>query len=588
MNLVKNWFDKLSSSDNRKAPRAESPLLVAYYWDGAVPMAHKIKNISTTGFYLLTKERWHPGTVITMTLQRSDAIASADHYISVMSKVVRLGQDGVGFIFVPLEARSSGSAKAIPKSKPVGKRALGKFLEQLNLNEGNAVVGFTRGVEEEIPVCLDAGSETPAVGTFARLKDESGQAMILAALCMTCLLGFVALATDVGIMLHEKRLAQIAADSAAVAGSADLSFGTASSAAQAAAAQNGFTNGSNGASVVVNPSPTSGPFSGDARYIEVIISQNQPTLFMALFGRTSMTVTARAVATNGAGSTCMYLLGPTGSDLSLTGSASINVRSCGILDNSVSSNAIALTGSGAVVAQSLGVAATAPGYSITGSGRITPTPTAGIAQASDPLAFLPTPTVAPSTPCAAFTANGSTPVTLTPGCYGGLTINGSGTVTMNPGNYLFNGPVVFNGSGAVTMGSGIYEFNSSLNFTGSENITGTGVTLYVTTAAGSVNLTGSGTMSLSAPTSGTYNGILFFEQRGDTNALTITGSHTTNFSGIFYLPSANVILTGSEAMTYNAAFVVNQLSVTGSQTITLNNFATVNPSTPLTSTRLVE
>ena len=51
-----------------------------------------------------------------------------------------------------------------------------------------------------------------------RLKDENGQALIITALCMTCLFGFAALATDVGLMLRENRLLQIAADSAAIAG----------------------------------------------------------------------------------------------------------------------------------------------------------------------------------------------------------------------------------------------------------------------------------------------------------------------------------------------------------------------------------
>ncbi|HEY4781918.1 MAG TPA: pilus assembly protein TadG-related protein, partial [Chthoniobacterales bacterium] len=57
-----------------------------------------------------------------------------------------------------------------------------------------------------------------------RLKDESGQALIVTALCMTCLFGFAALATDVGLMLREKRLLQIAADSAAIAGALELTY----------------------------------------------------------------------------------------------------------------------------------------------------------------------------------------------------------------------------------------------------------------------------------------------------------------------------------------------------------------------------
>src|ERR1700733_10911469 len=114
-----SWIKKLASSDHRKAPRRESPLLVAYYWDGSVPMSHEIRNISATGFYLLTRERWHPGTVVTITLQRtagSQENSDTEHYISVLSKVVRLEQDGVGLAFVPLEARDSDSAKG-PRNK---------------------------------------------------------------------------------------------------------------------------------------------------------------------------------------------------------------------------------------------------------------------------------------------------------------------------------------------------------------------------------------------------------------------------------------------------------------------------------------
>jgi hypothetical protein len=142
---------KLTSSDHRKAPRIESPLLVAYYWDGSVPLSHEIRNVSATGFYLLTGERWHPGTVVTMTLQRTDGTkedSNTEQYISVMSKVVRLGQDGVGLAFVPLEARDSDSAKG-PKNKPADKRALGRFLEQLGLDRGCVVIGLSRGDREK-------------------------------------------------------------------------------------------------------------------------------------------------------------------------------------------------------------------------------------------------------------------------------------------------------------------------------------------------------------------------------------------------------------------------------------------------------
>jgi hypothetical protein len=71
MSFLENVFRKMTVFDNRKAQRLDAPMLVAYYWDGATPNAHPIRNISSQGFYLLTEERMRPGTVITMTLQRS-------------------------------------------------------------------------------------------------------------------------------------------------------------------------------------------------------------------------------------------------------------------------------------------------------------------------------------------------------------------------------------------------------------------------------------------------------------------------------------------------------------------------------------
>jgi hypothetical protein len=139
MKSVTNWFKRLSSSEHRKAQRMKSPLLVAYYWDGAVPTSHPIQNISSTGAYLSTKERWLPGTMVTMTLQRTDIALGhpgTEPHVAVLSKVVRLDEEGVGLAFVPLEARSEGL-----KSPTVGKKALVKFLEQLKVYQDRAIIG---------------------------------------------------------------------------------------------------------------------------------------------------------------------------------------------------------------------------------------------------------------------------------------------------------------------------------------------------------------------------------------------------------------------------------------------------------------
>ena len=58
----------------------------------------------------MTDERWYPGTVVTMSLQKADAAETdPDRSIMVNAKVVRFGIDGLGFSFVMPEKRPSGN-----------------------------------------------------------------------------------------------------------------------------------------------------------------------------------------------------------------------------------------------------------------------------------------------------------------------------------------------------------------------------------------------------------------------------------------------------------------------------------------------
>ena len=87
--------------DRRRADRQALSGLVAYYFTGGSPEPQRISNISVTGFYLHTDERWMPGTVVRMTLQRVGTKGDdpADT-ITVNSRIVRWGSDGEGFEFI--------------------------------------------------------------------------------------------------------------------------------------------------------------------------------------------------------------------------------------------------------------------------------------------------------------------------------------------------------------------------------------------------------------------------------------------------------------------------------------------------------
>jgi hypothetical protein len=252
----------------------------------------------------------------------------------------------------------------------------------------------------------------------------------------------------------------------------------------------------------------------------------------------------------------------------MTGSGGLSMPDCGIVIDSSSSNALNLTGSGTISALSIGIAGS---FNKTGSGTISPHPVTGVAPVANPLAYL----TAPSFSVASCLSNprftGSSPNTIGPAiaggtvCYNGLSMTGSGSLTMQPGTYIING---------------------AMSQTGSGSISGSGVTIYLAPPNGSLSLTGSGALNITAPTSGTYNGILFFEDPSDTNGMTVTGSGSSSLQGIFYAPSASLSFTGSGGSGIYADLVVSSLSMTGS--CNLHNYSSVNPNEPISSARMVE
>ena len=121
---------------------------------------------------------------------------------------------------------------------------------------------------------------------------ETGQALVLFVLALGVLLGFVAMTVDVGLILHERRSQQNAADAAALAAVAELpdSQSLAIAAAKKWAQNNGY-GPSTGATVTVNT-----PYQGNPGAVEVTIEEDAQFIFALALGLTSVNVHARAVA----------------------------------------------------------------------------------------------------------------------------------------------------------------------------------------------------------------------------------------------------------------------------------------------------
>jgi hypothetical protein len=97
-----HWLDPSSvPTDRRGSPRRPVPGLVAYDGVGGTPQSHKIGDISSSGIFLVTKERWPAGELISLTLQKEGPPAdSSARRAEVDAGAVRWGQNGIGLSFM--------------------------------------------------------------------------------------------------------------------------------------------------------------------------------------------------------------------------------------------------------------------------------------------------------------------------------------------------------------------------------------------------------------------------------------------------------------------------------------------------------
>ncbi|HVC46545.1 MAG TPA: PilZ domain-containing protein [Terracidiphilus sp.] len=131
-NSLKTWLQNWLSSDRRRSLRQPLPGLVAYYWTGSTPRAYQISDISSSGFYVLTEERWFPGTLVLMTLQRTDSLGkNLEDSISVQTKVVRWGSDGLGLAFVLARSADPGDLYGA-RENGADRKTLERFLDRLS------------------------------------------------------------------------------------------------------------------------------------------------------------------------------------------------------------------------------------------------------------------------------------------------------------------------------------------------------------------------------------------------------------------------------------------------------------------------
>ena len=321
---------------------------------------------------------------------------------------------------------------------------------------------------------------------------QRGQTLPFIGFCFMAIMAFSALAVDMGWLDYQHMRMQNATDDAALKGARALipnasncpNQTAANTAAQADASLDGFPAGAQiNVSVHNPPQANDGPYAGVSCAVSVEINVPQTTTwFLKLFNAPSgLPITTQAVAlmeNNNPG--CIFLLNH--SVVSTFTGAKISASSCALLMNDT-----ATAGSANISMSEIGYA----GSSAPSGGTYpvaTPTPMLPAADPCPDITGCANIAANPPSSSSCSPLNQPTGGTISPGCYSSFTLGGA--ITLSPGTYVLTGTTNL---GSVT------------------SITGTGVTFYVTSTATPPNFAINAAGSLSAPTSGTYQNVLYYQ-----------------------------------------------------------------------------
>ena len=126
----------LLSVNQCQAKRYSTPDLVAYYFTGGASRSFQVGDMSATGLYLRTKERWAPGTLIRMTLQKKNQKGtSPKDSISVLSELVRFDEKGAGFSFVLPDCKYL-CAYGLRPEEILDRKSIERFIQKIGVLAG--------------------------------------------------------------------------------------------------------------------------------------------------------------------------------------------------------------------------------------------------------------------------------------------------------------------------------------------------------------------------------------------------------------------------------------------------------------------
>ncbi len=389
-------------------------------------------------------------------------------------------------------------------------------------------------------------------------RHPRGQALIIIVFIIIALVGVTGLAVDGGNAYVDRRKAQTAADSAALAGALARLQGAAwIDRMYQVAAENGYDNNGTSNSIQIYSPPISGTYQGDIEYIQIRITSHLRTYFAPVLGIQTTTNTVEAVARskpsvlapmfNG---NAVVSLAPSSDCLInrsfyVTAEATLDISGGGIFVNSNNPTcALIQQAEGSLRLDGYNQIHVVGGYDVAKPKLLTPfPPVKGDVMPYPPPIFMPK--VGCGQKEATVSEDGQS---ISSGNWGADPFPPPGVTHLESGNYCLEGDFIMND-------------NSSLE--------GGNVLIYM--RKGQLRLKGSNVVNLSGRAAGEWKGLLIYQPIENKNPMILNAEAGSGLKGTILAPGSDTRIKGNDSkFGFHSQIVGYTIYVDGDSNVVIN------------------
>jgi len=384
-------------------------------------------------------------------------------------------------------------------------------------------------------------------------SSERGQVLVIIVLAIFGLVGITGLAIDGSRAYSDRRQAQNAADTAALAASLAKVRGETgwSDIGMDRAASNGYNNNGTDNIVVVHNPPVDGPYVGNVEYVQVYITSHLPTLFGRVLGIEQVTNMVQAVARVEPptysemyfGNAVVGLAPNECKAVTYQGSAGTTITGGGLFVNSDCPDAAFFNNSSAAKLSAPSLT-TVGGANYKSDALVIPSITEDADDQA--MSYPPRNIVLPNIACSGDAKVQDDGITLSPGNWSGK-FPPKDVTNLQPGTYCINGDFTLN-AGETLIGHDVV----------------------ISMESGDVRWNGSATVLLDAPESGPFKGLVLYVPIENKATIVINGDSDSAFAGTILAPASDIQVNGSGgADGFHCQFIGYTVDIGGDAAMTI-------------------